>query len=66
MFIKLIIKLLSIFDFFQKKKIIDFFINQKITYLDNFFDVGSHYGETICYLIDILKSIISIHSKLLQ
>ena len=47
MFIKLIIKLLSIFDFFQKKKIINFFINQKLTYLDNFFDVGSHYGETI-------------------
>jgi len=47
MFIKLIIKLLSIFDFFQKKKIINFFKNQKLTHIDNFFDIGSHYGETI-------------------
>jgi len=47
MFIKLITKILSIFDFFQKKKIINFFINQKLSYLDNFFDVGGHYGETI-------------------
>jgi FkbM family methyltransferase len=47
MFIKLIIKLLSIFDFFQKKKIINFFKNQKLSYIDNFFDIGSHYGETI-------------------
>ena len=55
MFIKLIIKLLSIFDFFQKKKIINFFINQKLTYLDNFFDVGSHYGETILLFIKYFK-----------
>ena len=47
MFIKLIVKLLSIFDFFQKKKIINFFKNQKITNIRNFFDVGSHHGETI-------------------
>ena len=47
MFIKLIIKLLSIFDYFQKKKIIKFFNSKISSSLLNFFDVGSHHGETI-------------------
>lgn len=47
MFIKLIIKLLSIFDYFQKKKIIKFFNSKNLSNLSNFFDVGSHHGETI-------------------
>ena len=47
MFIKLIIKLLSIFDYFQKKKIIKFFNSKNLSNLFNFFDVGSHHGETI-------------------
>ena len=55
MFIKLVVKLLSIFDFFQKKKIINFYKNQKLTHIDNFFDVGSHYGETILLFIKYFK-----------
>tara|TARA_B100001093_G_scaffold436988_1_gene435680 strand:+ start:587 stop:1306 length:720 start_codon:yes stop_codon:yes gene_type:complete len=43
---KLIITILNFFDYFQQKKIINFFkqnLNDKII----FFDVGSHHGETI-------------------
>ncbi len=47
MYIKLIVKLLSLFDFFYKKKIINFLKREKLRNLEIFFDVGGHYGETI-------------------
>lgn len=47
MYIKLIIKILSLFDFFYKKKIINFLKKEKINNIDVLIDVGSHHGETI-------------------
>ena len=47
MYIKLIIKILSLFDFFHKKRIIDFLKKEKLNNIDTLIDVGSHHGETI-------------------
>ena len=47
MYIKLIIKILSLFDFFHKKRIIDFLKKEKLKNIDVLIDVGSHHGETI-------------------
>ena len=47
MYIKLILKILSLFDYFLKIKVINFFKKEKIDQLDIFIDVGSHHGETI-------------------
>ena len=47
MYIKLILKILSLFDYFLKIKVIKFFIKEKINKFDIFIDVGSHHGETI-------------------
>ena len=47
MYIKLIVKILSLFDFFQKRKLIKFLKNERMLTLENFIDVGGHYGETI-------------------
>ena len=46
MYIKLIIKILFLFDFFYKKKIIDFLKKVKFNNIDVLIDVGSHHGET--------------------
>tara|TARA_Y100000768_G_scaffold359909_1_gene316764 strand:+ start:85 stop:804 length:720 start_codon:yes stop_codon:yes gene_type:complete len=45
-FIKLIRLLLNFFDYFQQKKIINFFKKQSINKLV-LFDVGAHHGETV-------------------
>jgi len=47
MYIKLIIKILSLFDFFYKKKIIHFLKKEKLDNINLLIDVGSHHGETI-------------------
>ena len=47
MYIKLIIKILSLFDFFYKKRIINFLKKEKFNNIDVLIDVGSHHGETI-------------------
>ena len=47
MYIKLIIKILSLFDFFYKKKIINFLKKEKFDNINVLIDVGSHHGETI-------------------
>jgi len=47
MYIKLIIKILSLFDFFHKKRIINFLKKEKLKNIDVLIDVGSHHGETI-------------------
>ena len=48
MYIKLILKILSLFDYLNKIKIINFFFKKNLkNKLNNFFDVGSHHGETI-------------------
>ena len=47
MYIRLILKILSLFDYFLKIKVINFFKKEKIDQLDIFIDVGSHHGETI-------------------
>ena len=41
MYIKLILKILSLFDYFLKIKVIKFFIKEKINKFDIFIDVGS-------------------------
>ena len=45
-FINLVRFLINLFDYFQQKKIINFFKKQSINQLV-LFDVGSHYGETV-------------------
>ena len=47
MYIKLILKILSLFDYFLKIKVINFFKKEKIDQFNIFIDVGSHHGETI-------------------
>ena len=47
MYIKLILKILSLFDYLNKIKIINFFKKNLKNNLNIFFDVGSHHGETI-------------------
>ena len=43
---KIILFFLSIFDYFNKRKIILFFKSQKIDQINFFIDVGAHKGET--------------------
>ena len=43
---KFIIFFLNLIDFINKKKVIDFFKNEKIK-INSFFDVGAHKGETV-------------------
>ena len=44
---KLIILLLSFFDFFHQRKIIKFLSKKNLTKIDILFDVGAHKGESI-------------------
>lgn len=46
MYIKLILKVLSLFDYINKIKIINYFKKKKLS-PDIFIDVGAHHGETI-------------------
>ena len=39
------LKILSFFDFFYKKKILNFLKSLKLEHLDVVFDVGAHEGE---------------------
>ena len=55
MYIKLILKILSLFDYFLKIKVINFFKKKKIDQFDIFIDVGSHHGETIKIFKNISK-----------
>ena len=47
MYIKFILKILSFFDYFKKKKIINFFKKNITGNIINFIDVGAHHGETV-------------------
>ena len=47
MYIKFITKILSFFDYFKKRDVINFFIKNINGEINNLFDVGAHYGETI-------------------
>ena len=47
MYIKFILKILSFFDYFKKKEIINFFKKNIIGDIINLIDVGAHHGETI-------------------
>ena len=47
MYVRIITYLLSFFDQFNKSKVIDFFQKSVKGEIDNFIDVGAHYGETI-------------------
>ena len=44
---KLILLLLSFFDFFHQRKIIKFLSKKNLTKIDILFDVGAHKGESI-------------------
>ena len=47
MYIKFILKILSFFDYFKKKDVINFFKKIYIGNINNLIDVGAHHGETI-------------------
>ena len=47
MYVRIITYLLSFFDQFNKNKVINFFQKNVVGEIDNFIDVGAHYGETI-------------------
>ena len=51
---KLIISILNLLDFFQKKQIINLF-KKKFNNQIVVFDVGAHYGETIKLFLDKLN-----------
>ena len=44
---KLVLLLLSFFDFFYQKKIIKFLQKKNLTNIETLFDVGGHKGESI-------------------
>ena len=44
---KLALMLLDVFDFFHKRKIVNFLKKKKINHLKSFFDIGAHQGESI-------------------
>ena len=43
---KITLFFLSLFDYLNKRKIISFFKNEKINFINFFIDVGAHKGET--------------------
>ena len=47
MYIKFIVKILSFFDYFKKKDVINFFKKNISSDINNLIDVGAHHGETI-------------------
>ena len=47
MYIKFILKILSFFDYFKKKDVINFFKKKITSDIINLIDVGAHHGETI-------------------
>ena len=47
MYIKFILKILSFFDYFKKKEVINFFKKKITSDIINLIDVGAHHGETI-------------------
>jgi FkbM family methyltransferase len=47
----LILKLVSLFDYFHKRKIIQFF-NKKNIATDTIFDIGGHHGETLSLFLN--------------
>ncbi len=44
---KIIIFILDIFDFFHKRKILNFLKSENLKKINIFFDIGAHKGETI-------------------
>ena len=52
---KLIILLLSFFDFFHQRKIIKFLSKKNLTNIDTLFDVGGHKGESINLFLSNMK-----------
>jgi len=57
--------IIKIFDFFHKKKIINFLKNKKYYKFDNVLDVGAHYGESIELFLNNfdIKKIISFEAS---
>ena len=47
MYISFIVKILSFFDYFKKKYVINFFKENINRDINNLIDVGAHHGETI-------------------
>ena len=52
---KLILLLLSFFDFFYQKRIIKFLSKKNLTNIETFFDVGGHKGESINLFLSNMK-----------
>ena len=47
MYIKFILQILSFFDYFKKKDVVNYFKKNTIGNINNLIDVGAHHGETI-------------------
>ena len=62
---KLILLLLSFFDFFYQKRIIKFLSKKNLTKIETFFDVGGHKGESINLFLSNMevKKIISFEAS---
>ena len=62
---KLVLLLLSFFDFFYQKKIIRFLKKKNITKINTLFDVGGHKGESINLFLKnmTIKKIISFEAS---
>ena len=47
MYINFILQILSFFDYFKKKDVINYFKKNTVGNINNLIDVGAHHGETI-------------------
>ena len=52
---KIVLIFIDFFDFFHKKKIINFLKNKNLIYFPTVFDVGAHKGESIVLFLSNFK-----------
>ena len=52
---KIVIYIISLFDYFHNKKIVEFLKKRKLTNLNLLFDIGAHKGESIKLFLNNLN-----------